>query len=143
MHAVWAVSERRSLLGKTVRVVLFSHLRKTGEEKGIRILATGGSDDHMHVLLQLHPAQNLAQVVRQLKSESAEWLHGTKVVEGDFAWEEDYLAFSVSPNVLRQVTDYLGRQDEYHRNKTLDEELDLFEKLQTGPSGPDAKDGQT
>ena len=137
VHAVWAVSERRSLLGKTVRVVLFSHLRKTGEEKGIRILATGGSDDHMHVLLQLHPAQNLAQVVRQLKSESADWLLGTKVVEGGFAWEDDYLAFSVSPNVLRQVTEYLGKQDEYHRKKSLEEELDLFEKLQSGPSGSD------
>jgi REP element-mobilizing transposase RayT len=97
----------------------------------------------MHVLLQLHPAQNLAQVVRQLKAESADWLQSTKVVDGDFAWEEDYLAFSVSPNVLRQVTDYLGRQDEYHSKNSLDEELDLFEKLQSGPTGSDAKDGQS
>jgi|688.fasta_scaffold394219_2 REP element-mobilizing transposase RayT len=137
VHAVWAVNGRKTLLGRTVRVVLFSHLRKTAEEKGIRVLATGGSDDHMHVLLQLHPAQNLAQVVRQLKSESAEWLNATKVVGEPLEWEEDYLAFSVSPNVLRQVADYLEKQDEYHRKKSLDEELELFEKLQSGAGGSD------
>ena len=135
VHAVWPVGGHRALLGRSVRVVLFSHLTKTAEEKGIRVLATGGWDDHMHVLLQLHPAQNLAQVVRQLKSESAEWLNATKVVQEPFEWEEEYLAFSVSPNVVRQVTEYLEKQDEYHRTKSLVQELELFEKLQSGAVG--------
>lgn len=143
VHAVWAVEGRRPLLGKTVRVVLFSHLRRTAEEKGIRVLAVGGSDDHMHVLLQLHPAQNLAQVVRQLKAETAEWLNATKVVAEPLAWEDDYMAFSVSPNVLRQVTEYLEKQDDYHRKKSLDEELALFERLQSGETGADTNTKNT
>jgi REP element-mobilizing transposase RayT len=141
VHAVWAVEGRRGLLGRTVRVVLFSHLRKTAEEKGIRILAVGGAEEHMHVLVQLHPAQNLAQVVRQLKSESSDWLNATKVVGETLAWEEDYLAFSVSPNVIRQVTEYLEKQDEYHKKKSLDEELELFEKLQSGSAASDTNTG--
>ena len=132
VHAVWAVGGRRPLLGRTVRAVLFSHLRKNAEEKGVRVLATGGWDDHMHVLLQLHPAQNLAQMVRQLKSESAEWLNATRVVPEAFEWEDDYLAFSVSPNVLKQVSDYLDRQEDYHTGRSYDQELETFDRLQSG-----------
>lgn len=66
-------------MSKPVRVVLFSHLQKMAEEKGIKILQVNGGADHVHVLLQLHPAQNLAQVIRQLKAESAEWLNATQL----------------------------------------------------------------
>lgn len=131
-HAMWAVGGKASVLTKTIRAVLYAHLMKSAEEKGIRLLSVNGGADHIHVLINLHPAQNLAQVVRQLRSESAEWLNATKLVVEPFAWEEEYGAYSVSPNVLRQVMDYFERQDEYHRTRTLADELEVFEKLQSG-----------
>jgi len=131
VHAVWAVRDQRALLVRSVRTVLAAHMQKSAEEKGLRILKANGAADHLHVLLHLHPAQNLSQVVRQLRSESAEWLNATRIVNEPFEWEEDYVAYSVSPNVIRQVSDYIDRQDDYHRTKTLAEELAVFDNLQS------------
>ncbi|MCE2834593.1 MAG: IS200/IS605 family transposase [Chitinophagaceae bacterium] len=131
-HAMWAVGDKAPVLTKTVRAVLYAHLQKWAEEKGIRLLTVNGGVDHIHVLVNLHPAQNLAQVVRQLRSESAEWLNATKLVTEPFAWEDEYAAYTVSPNVIRQVTDYLERQDEYHKTRSLADEMEVFEKLQSG-----------
>jgi REP element-mobilizing transposase RayT len=131
VHAVWAVRDQRALLVRSVRTVLSAHMQKSAEEKGLRILKANGGADHLHVLLHLHPAQNLAQVVRQLRSESAEWLNATRIVNEPFEWEDDYVAYSVSPNVIRQVSDYIDRQDDYHRTKTLAEELAVFDNLQS------------
>jgi putative transposase len=131
-HAMWAVGGRAPVLTKTIRAVLYAHLTKSAEEKGVKLLAVNGGADHIHVLVNLHPAQNLAQVVRQLRAESAEWLNATRLVTEPFAWEEDYMAYSVSPNVIRQVTDYFDRQDEYHQTRSLADELEVFEKLQSG-----------
>lgn len=134
IHAVWAVSGQRGLLVRSVRAVLTAHMQKTSEEKGVRILKANGGIDHLHVLLHLHPAQNLAQVVRQIRSESAEWLNTTRIVAEPFEWEEDYIAYSVSPNVIRQVSDYIDRQEEYHLQKSYAEELAVFASMQTTPS---------
>lgn len=131
-HAMWAVGDRAPVLTKTIRAVLYAHLMKSSEEKGVRLLAVNGSADHIHVLVNLHPAQNLAQVVRQIRSESAEWLNATKLVTDPFSWEDEYVAYSVSPNVIRQVTDYFDRQEEYHQTRSLADELEVFEKLQSG-----------
>jgi REP element-mobilizing transposase RayT len=132
VHVLWAVRGRDAILTKTIRTVLFAHLQKSAEAKGTRILSVNGGTDHVHVLLQLHPAQNLAQVVRQLKAESAEWLNATQLIAAGMDWEDDYAAYSVSPSAVRQVTDYLDRQEEYHKAKSLDAELEIFDKVHIG-----------
>jgi REP element-mobilizing transposase RayT len=131
-HVIWAIRNKETRLGKTIRVVLFAHLQKTAEEKGIKIIQVGGADDHVHVLVQLHPAQNLAQVIRQLKAESSDWLNATQLLPQGFEWEEEYAAYSVSPSAVKQVMDYLDRQEEYHKTKSLEAELEVFEKVQNG-----------
>ena len=131
-HIIWAIRNKETRLSKPIRVVLFAHLQKTAEEKGIKIIQVGGADDHVHVLVQLHPAQNLAQVIRQLKAESSDWLNATQLLPQGFEWEEEYAAYSVSPSAVKQVMDYLDRQEEYHKTKSLEAELEVFEKVQNG-----------
>jgi putative transposase len=129
-HVIWAIRNKETRLSKPIRVVLFAHLQKTAEEKGIKIIQVGGAADHVHVLVQLHPAQNLAQVIRQLKAESSDWLNATQLLPQGFEWEEEYAAYSVSPSAVKQVMDYLDRQEEYHKTKSLEAELEVFEKVQ-------------
>jgi REP element-mobilizing transposase RayT len=132
IHVLWAVRGRSAILTRPIRTVLFAHLQKSAEEKGVRVIGVNGGMDHVHVLVQLHPAQNIAQVVRQLKAESAEWLNATQLISDSMEWEEDYAAYSVSPSAVKQVVDYLDRQEEYHKTKTLDAELDVFSKVHVG-----------
>lgn len=129
VHIICMVRERQPLLAKPVRRVLFVHMQKEAEEKGIKMIAANGVEDHFHCLVQLMPAQNLSQIVKSIKTNSSRWLNETKLLEGDFEWEENYAAYSVSPSSLKQVVDYIGNQEEHHRSKTLDSELDVFAKL--------------
>lgn len=129
VHAIWSTAERAKVLSKPVRVVLFTHLRKYGEEKGIRILKVDGAEDHAHLLIQLHPAQNLSQVLRLLKSESEEWLNGAQLLKTEFSWSDDLLAYSVSPGALNQVLGFIERQEEYHQSKSFEAEIEGFLKM--------------
>lgn len=129
MHVIWSTAERLRVLTKPVRVVLFTHLRKYGEEKGIRILKADGAEEHAHLLLQLHPAQNLSQVLRQLKSESEEWLNGAQLLKTRFSWSDELIAYSVSPGSLQQVIGFIERQDEYHQTRSFESEIEGFLKM--------------
>ncbi len=129
VHIIWSVHNREPLLTKPIRAILFSHLQKRAGEKGINVLAVNGVEDHVHVLLQLHPAQNLSQVVKSIRTDAADWLNETKLIASPFQWEEAYAALSVNPSTIKQVTDFLGRQEEYHKTKTLESELEVFDKI--------------
>jgi putative transposase len=129
VHAIWSVARREPLLTKPVRRVLFTHMQKEGEEKGLKIVAAGGVEDHVHCLLQLMPAQNLAQVVKSIRAASTDWVNDNKLLNTVFGWEEGYMAYSVSPSGVHQVIDFIANQEEYHQSKTLENELDIFDKF--------------
>ena len=130
VHIIWSVQNREPLLTKPIRTILFSHIQKRAGEKGINVLAVNGVEDHVHALIQLHPAQNLLQVVKSIRTDAMEWVNETKLINSPFQWEEHYAALSVNPSTIKQVVEYLGRQEEYHKTKTLESELEVFDKIQ-------------
>ena len=129
VHVIWSVGLRKAVLTKPVRRVLFAHMQKEGGERGLKIVATGGVEDHVHCLLQLMPSQNLTQVVKSIRAASADWLNETKLLAEGFEWEEGYMAYSVSPSGVVSVIEYIGKQEEYHKTKSLDSELEIFDKF--------------
>jgi putative transposase len=128
VHAIWSVKDRAPLLKKPVRAVLFPHMQQSAAEKGIRLLSMNGVEDHVHALIQLHPAQNLSQVIRMVRDESAQWINGNKLMDAAFEWHDTYAAYTVNPSGVKQVMDFIANQEEYHKNKTLDNELEAFAK---------------
>ncbi|RYG05083.1 MAG: transposase [Chitinophagaceae bacterium] len=128
IHAIWTTLEQQPVLKKPVRMVLFAFLQKTSAEKGIKIISINGVDDHLHVLLQLQPVQNLSQVIKSLKHDSLTWLRETNLIQGEFDWQPEYAAYTVSPSGLKQVIDFIANQETYHQTKKLDSELALFDK---------------
>jgi putative transposase len=128
-HVIWSVRGREALLSKAVRRVLFVHMVKEGAEKGIKIVAVDGTDDHVHCLVQLMATQNLSQVVKSIRASSMAWLNETRLLPAEFAWEEEYYAYSVSPSGIRQVVEFIQKQEEYHKTKTLESELGMFDKF--------------
>ncbi|PWT94618.1 MAG: hypothetical protein C5B52_19515 [Bacteroidetes bacterium] len=127
IHAIWFVRDLNKQLSNPIRKVLFSHIEKDSASNGIRILEVNGSDDHVHALVQLLPAQNLAQVMNRMRTSSAEWLNETKFLKEEFAWSEEFAAYSVSPTGVKSVADYIRRQEEHHRTKSLADELKIFD----------------
>jgi putative transposase len=130
VHAIWSTGNREPLLKKPIRNVLFAHIKGVAEEKLIKILSINGVEDHVHCLLQLHPVQSLSQVMKNIRDESSHWLNENKVLGAGFEWQDGYAAYSVSPSGTKLVADYILKQEEYHKTKTLESELEVFEKMQ-------------
>jgi putative transposase len=128
IHVIWTTADRSPVLKKPVRSVLFAFLRKTSEEKGIKIIALNGVEDHVHILVQLQPVQNLAQVVRSIKHDSSAWLNETSLLGEPFEWESAYAAYTVNPTGIKQVIEFIGNQETYHKSKPLESELAVFDK---------------
>jgi REP element-mobilizing transposase RayT len=83
---------------------------------------TGGIADHVHLLVGLKATHCLADFMRELKKSTSVWVHEV-IGETDFAWQDGYAAFTVSPTARDPVKLYIGNQAEHHRVKPFREEL--------------------
>jgi REP element-mobilizing transposase RayT len=52
----------------------------------------GGVEDHVHLLVSLRPAHCLADLMRDLKKDSTNWIKENPARR--FAWQEGYAAFT-------------------------------------------------
>jgi len=83
-------------------------------------LAVGGTQNRVHILLQLPPKLALAKAAQLLKANSSKWVGEQGI---DFSWQEGYGAFSVSASNLDQVTQYIQNQDVHHRKTSFEDEF--------------------
>ena len=120
-HLIFSTKERRLLIADPWRDRLHAYLGGTVHTLGGVPQAIGGTADHVHMLVGLRATRCLAEVLREIKRPSSQWVHETLGV-AEFAWQEGYGAFTVSASGLAAVKRYILRQEEHHRKKTFQEE---------------------
>ena len=120
-HLVFSTKSREPWLAPTSRIRVNEYLG--GVIRGMNGLphAVGGTGDHVHVFAGLRATHCLADVMRELKSESSAWIKKELGLHG-FAWQEGYGAFTVSASSLEPVRDYVLNQEAHHRKTTFQQE---------------------
>ena len=87
--------------------------------------------DHLHILIGLKPAKALADLVRDIKSDSSDWINKKHLARGKFAWQEGYGAFSYGHSQLDTIVRYIENQEKHHRRRSFrDEYLTLLRKFE-------------
>src|SRR5258708_27844223 len=111
LHVVFSTKERRKLIDQQMQPKLWSYLGGIGRNHGFLVLANGGIEDHVHLLIQLPPALALAKAILLLKSNSSQWMNEHAI---KFAWQEGYGAFAVSASNLAAVWRDIPNQPTHH-----------------------------
>ena len=125
-HIIFSTRGRAQMIKPHFRQRLYDYIGGIVKNLDGQLLAAGGTSDHVHLLITLHPKTALADMVRAVKANSSRWIHETFPVHAGFAWQSGYAAFSVSHSDLERVRGYIARQDDHHRTKSFDEEFVAF-----------------
>jgi len=96
IQAVFAVKGRENLLSKRWRADLFRYMAGIVKGKGQKPIIVNGVADHVHVLIGLKPSMALADLMRDLKNNSSNYVNSHRLVKGKFSWQAGYGAFSHS-----------------------------------------------
>ncbi len=126
-HIVFSTKDRSPWIADTWRERLHEYLGGTVNGLGGFSQGVGGVADHVHLLVGLKATHCLADFMRELKKASSVWVH-QEIKLAEFAWQEGYGAFTVSPTARDGVRRYIANQAEHHRVKTFREELEAFLK---------------
>jgi len=135
VHAVFSTRNREPYFTSEIRQKLFAHIRENCKAKGVFVEAIGGYSDHVHILISLGKAQDIAKIMMLIKGESAHWLNQQGFFRGKFFWQDDYYAVSVSESKLAEVRAYILNQEEHHKAVPFEREIRSFERVTRGNWG--------
>ncbi|HEY7356477.1 MAG TPA: transposase, partial [Ktedonobacterales bacterium] len=95
------------------------------EELGIEMVALGGIEDHVHLLVGLPATLSIADLVKHIKGASFH-LRNEQSPSKDtfFKWQGAYGACSVSLDDLSKVAEYIKHQRSHHATGTLNPTLE-------------------
>ena len=123
VHVVFSTKDRIPYLNWHIRGSVCTWIKREAGDAGIYVDIVNGHLDHLHVLLKLKTSQNVADVVCWIKGGSSKWLNDNYRWETQFAWQEGYGVFSVSPKDVMAVRKYIYDQEAHHKDKTYAQEI--------------------
>jgi REP element-mobilizing transposase RayT len=122
LHIVFSTKNRQKLILPSWRDDLFAYMGGIAEEHKAVNLCSGGIEDHVHLLVKIHPSFAIADTVKLIKANSSRWVNQEQKTENKFEWQRGYGVFSVSQSQSEIVKKYIRSQAEHHRRRTFQEE---------------------
>jgi REP element-mobilizing transposase RayT len=122
IQTVFVVDGRLSLIRPEFREELYKYLTGIISNQRQKLIAINGMSDHVRILIGLRPAMALADLVREIKTSSADFINRKKWVRGRFSWQEGYGAFSYGHSQLGTIVRYIQNQEQHHRRRTFKDE---------------------
>jgi REP element-mobilizing transposase RayT len=120
LHLVWATWDRHPFLADLeLRSRVYECLQAECRSLKADVLAIGGIEDHVHVLVRPPATVAPAKLVKQMKGASSHLVNFEIRPPVFFKWQGGYGAFSVSKRHVPMIERYVLGQEEHHREQRL------------------------
>lgn len=126
MHCVFSTKERMPLITPELQARLFPYFGGIARENKMKLVAAGGVQDHVHLLVSLPKTIDIAKAMQLIKGGSSKWIHDTFPEHRVFEWQKGYGAFSIGIREKERTIDYISNQAEHHKTRDFKSEFLLF-----------------
>ena len=125
MHLVWSTWDRLPLINQQIEPQLYAAIAKKCRQLECEPVAIGGIEDHIHLLVSLHPNISISQLVKDVKGSSSHLMNHKIAPNEFFKWQGGYGAFSFSKDDLPKIRTYIDNQKEHHREGILEQAWEI------------------
>lgn len=101
---------------------LYNYIWGIVKNKNSKLYQINGIEDHIHLLVDIHPTLPVSDFVRDVKSFSSGWMKQTGHFQKFKGWADGYGVFSVSYREKDMIIGYIKKQKEHHRTISFEEE---------------------
>jgi len=122
-HIVFATKNREPVLHKDRRDDLYKYIWGIIKKRDGHLYRIGGIDDHVHILCSLHPSITLADLLKEIKVATAQWIKANQAFPGFTHWQGGYGAFPCSGHSKERVIEYIRNQEAHHAKVSAADEL--------------------
>ena len=128
LHFIWATKYRAPLIKREKKFQVYNLIKEIAEKNKIHLDFINGVEDHVHLIISMKTSQCPSDIAKIIKGVSYTEINNAKIFEEHFHWQDGFAVFSISPQNIQMVRNYIRNQEQHHVKKSLDEELVFFEK---------------
>ena len=122
-QVVFSTKKREKTLKKEYRTELFEYIWGILKNKKCHLYRINGVEDHLHIVIDLHPTVALSGLIKDIKVASSGYIKEKQLFPDFQGWQEGYGAFTYSINAKDALIEYVKNQEEHHKTWTFQEEL--------------------
>lgn len=119
---VYSTKHRTPCLKKEVRPRIFRHLYGILKNNKCYTHRINGVEDHLHILIDLHPTVALSNLVKDLKLGSSAFIKTEGLIDNFSGWQVGYGAFTYSREAKYNLIEYIKNQEQHHQQITFKKE---------------------
>jgi putative transposase len=119
VHLVWGTWDRLPLITPEIRLPVYQGLHEQAGRNGCELIAVGGIEDHVHVLLKIPTTITIADLAKGLKGGSSHMVNKALRPGTFFKWQGSYGSFTVSRSHVPMIRAYVLNQERHHRENRL------------------------
>jgi REP element-mobilizing transposase RayT len=125
IHLIWATWDRLPLLAEHFPRPVYRAIEAKCRELKAEVVAVGGVEDHVHLLVQLPATLSVADLMSHVKGATSHLMTHQLASDRFFKWQGAYAAFSVNPLQLDRLIAYIARQPVHHGSDSVIREWEL------------------
>ncbi len=115
VHIIFSTKNRMPFMQPGIQKRLYDYIKGMSVKFECPILRINGTEDHIHILVDLSRKMPLMTYVQKVKANSSGWIKEEFGRAYDnFYWQKGYGAFSVDSRHMSDLIDYIDKQDEHH-----------------------------
>jgi putative transposase len=126
-HAVWTTYLRQPEITIEIEKYLYPFLINKAKRFHCEILGCNGTDDHVHIVINIPPSESVSDIVGKLKGSSSYFLNKELQVTKDFNWQDGYGILSFAEKDLPKVLRYIERQKHHHKENKINTALENYD----------------
>jgi len=108
---------------KQKREDLYKYIWGVLTNKNCHLYRINGVEDHLHILTHIHPTVSLANLVKDIKLSSSDWIKENGIFKRFSGWQKGYGAFTAAQKDKDRIIRYIKNQEKHHQKKSFKDEL--------------------
>lgn len=124
LHCIFATKGRQRFLDPKHDEELQKYITGIVQapERKCRMLAINNVEDHIHMLIALHPNYSPSKLMQEVKAISSKFINEKWRYSFTFQWQTGYGCFSYAQSEIQAICKYIHKQKEHHKRTSLHDE---------------------
>ena len=123
VHIVFSTKHRADLITPEIEPKLFAYIGGILNNEKSVLLASGGTMNHIHLLVSQSKTMALSDLVKDVKQGSSKWIKTQGREFADFHWQDGYGAFTIGKSQVETLRGYLAKQKVHYQKQSFEDEL--------------------
>lgn len=122
-HLVFRTKNSQKTLEPSYAGELFAYTLGFVKNKNSFLYRINCVENHLHLLVDLHPTIALADFIRDMKTSTSIWLKQSGKFPRFNGWSEGYAALTCAWKDKEMIVSYIKNQQEHHKHISFEDEL--------------------